>query len=59
MTENKSEWIDSKENKTQQEIEEHYTLENFPRKAKYHSAGGGGTGAISHYPKTDPRYEAY
>lgn len=54
-----SEWLDSAETKTQAEIESHYTLENFPMSARYYSANGGGTGALSPYKQTDPRYKVY
>lgn len=50
----KNEWFNSAETKTQAEIEEHYTLRNFPR-VKY----GTGTGSYSPYPMKDPRSVAY
>lgn len=54
-------WENSAENKTQAEIEAHYTLENFPvePRAKYYSANGGGSGANSPYPAYDKRAAAY
>lgn len=53
-----SEWFNSAETKTQVEIEAHYTLKNFPR-AKYYSLNGGGAGALSPYPRSNPRSLAY
>ncbi len=58
-TDEKNEWLNSAENKTQEEIEAHYTLKNFPSKAKYYSSGGGGSGAISPYPRSNPKSSAY
>jgi len=52
------EWANSAETKTQAEIEEHYSLKNFPR-VKYYSQNGGGSGALSPYPLSDPRSQAY
>lgn len=52
-------WENSAETKTQEEIESHYTLENFPCNNRYYSANGGGVGALSPYRKTDPRHESY
>jgi hypothetical protein len=52
-------WFNSAENKTQEEIENHYTLANFPCRQRYHSSGGGGTGSLSPYKMSDPRYKAY
>lgn len=54
-----NEWLNSAETKTQAEIEAHYTLANFPPRGKYYSSGGGGSGSLAPYPKTDPRYQAY
>lgn len=51
-------WFNSAETKTQAEIEEHYSLKNFPR-VKYYSQNGGGSGALSPYPLSDPRSQAY
>ena len=53
-----NEWSHSACFKTQEEIEEHYTLANFPS-VKYHSSGGGGSGSRSPYPVGDPRSKAY
>jgi hypothetical protein len=53
-----NEWLNSAETKTQEEIEGHYTLANFPL-VKYHSSGGGGSGSRSPYPVGDPRSKAY
>lgn len=41
-----NEWFESAKHKTQAEIEEHYTLANFPP-LSYHSSGGGGAGTSS------------
>jgi len=49
-----NEWSHSACYKTQEEIEAHYNLKNFPR-IKY----GSGAGAYSPYPKSDPRSRAY
>lgn len=53
-----NEWSHSACHKTQSEIEAHYTLRNFP-KAKYYSLNGGGSGALSPYPKSNKRSLAY
>lgn len=58
-TNEKNEWFNSAENKTQEEIEAHYTLKNFPSKAKYYSSGGGGSGAVSPYPRYNRKSLAY
>lgn len=52
------EWVNSAETKTQEEIEAHYTLANFPL-VKYYSLNGGGSGAYSPYPLSNPRSAAY
>jgi hypothetical protein len=54
----KNEWDNSAETKTQAEIEEHYTLANFPP-VKYYSQNGGGSGSRSPYPMSDPRSIPY
>lgn len=54
-----SPWYNSKETKTQEEIEAHYTLENFPCPAKYYSVNGGGSGLNSPFPRSDKRSLAY
>lgn len=54
-----NEWFNSATTRTQAEIEAHYTLESFPMLARYYSANGGGSGAISPYRQTDPRHKAY
>ena len=51
-----NEWSHSACNKSQSEIEAHYTEANFPSKnIRY----GYGAGKISPYPKTDPKSKAY
>lgn len=52
------EWFNCAETKTQEEIEAHFTLENFPP-VTYHTTGGGGRGSRSPYPMSDPRSKAY
>lgn len=54
-----NEWSHSACHKTQEEIETHYTLNNYPFKARYHSSGGGGSGSLSPYNMSDPRHKAY
>lgn len=58
QTRTNDDWTNSAQTKTQAEIEAHYTLHNFPRN-KYYSLNGGGSGALSPYPRTDPRAAAY
>lgn len=43
---------------TQAEIEEHYTLKNYPP-VKYYSLNGGGSGSYSPYPLSDKRSLPY
>lgn len=43
---------------TQEQIEEHYTLKNYPP-VKYYSLNGGGAGSYSPYPKSNPKSRAY
>lgn len=43
---------------TQEEIEQHYTLKNYPP-VKYYSLNGGGSGSYSPYPASNPRSAAY
>jgi len=50
-----NEWSHSACYKTQDEIEAHYTLENFPN-ITYHSSGGGGTGTIAPPKPTKRQY---
>lgn len=52
-------WKNSAETKTQAEIEEHYSLNNFSTRHRYYSANGGGAGSFSPYPSSDPRSAAY
>ncbi len=52
-------WKNSAEKKTQAEIEEHYSLKNFPSRPRYYSANGGGAGGFSPYLSSDPRSVAY
>lgn len=53
------EWLNCAETKTQAEIEEHFTLANFPCRARYYGSGGGGSGSLSPYRTDDPRHKAY
>ena len=53
-----NDWTNSAQTRTQEEIEAHYTLANFPP-VKYYSQNGGGSGAYSPYPQKDPRAAAY
>lgn len=53
------EWFESAKHKTQEEIEAHYTLANFPNRARYYSGNGGGSGALSPYRSDDLRHQAY
>lgn len=56
--ETKDEQPAEKKPMTQEEIEAHYTLKNFPP-VKYYSTNGGGNGSYSPYPASDPRSKAY
>lgn len=53
-----NEWLNSAETKTLEERLAHYTLKNFPAR-KYYSLNGGGSGAYSPYPQSNPLSEAY
>lgn len=52
-----NEWFNSAETKTQAEIEEHYTLKNFPCNIVYTISGRGTS--RSPYPRSDKRSLAY
>lgn len=52
-------WFNCAETKTQQEIEQHFTLANYPCNARYYGVTGSGYGSLSPYKATDIRHQAY